>query len=205
MIRYAFINNQVLRLFRDMQSIVFPIDPQEVISLIPNCRYLSYQKMAEINHCSVDDVIMMCESKSGCTNYDSVNNRFLILCNESNEWNNNAGRKRWTALHEIGHVICGHHSISKYRQLADDGFLPQFIEPEIEAEADFFAATMAAPFPLFGILGISDAKDVKEIFGLSTEASANRFEQYVKWKNDHRKTSWENDIVKTFLSKSVLV
>ena len=100
-----------------MPQITFPLNIQEVIKLIPNCRYMSYQKFAKINNCSINDVIQMCESKSGCTHYDISQDRYLILCNQSTQDNNNSGRQLWTCTHEIGHILCKHHSTSAYLKL----------------------------------------------------------------------------------------
>ena len=40
-----------------LPTIKFPLDVKEVIRYIPNCRYMSYQQFAKINHCSIDDII----------------------------------------------------------------------------------------------------------------------------------------------------
>lgn len=201
MIRYTYINNQVLNIYSTLPTINLPLNVKEVINHIPNCKYMSYQQFAKINHCSVNDVVKLCESKSGCTHYDVTNNRYLILCNQSTEHNNNVGRQRWTCGHEIGHVICKHHIISVNKSLSENSF-SQTLNPEFELEADYFAATLLAPFPLFNILNIKSILDVQNIFGLSYEASLYRFKQYVKWQNNHRKTAWENDIIKLFRQRN---
>lgn len=202
MIRYTYINNLVLGIYNALPTIKFPMDIKEVIKCIPNCRYMSYQKFAEISHCSLEDVIRICESKSGCTHYDILNDRYLILCNQSTQHNNNLGRQRWTCSHEIGHILCKHHSISTYEKLSENSLSPLSDNKEFEAEADYFAATLLAPFPLFDILNIQSDFDVQNVFGLSKEASAYRFDRYLKWKRDHRKTAWENDMKHVFQRKS---
>ena len=202
MIRYTYINNLVLSIYNTLPVIQFPIDVKEVIKYIPNCRYMSYQQFAEVNHCSISDVIQICESKSGCTHYDILQDRYLILCNQSTQDNNNSGRQRWTCSHEIGHILCKHHSISAYEKLSENSLLPHTNNQYFEAEADYFAATLLAPFPLFGFFNIQSAIDIQNIFGLSCEASLYRFKQYVKWKNNHRKTAWENDMKHIFQYKS---
>lgn len=202
MIRYTYINNLVLSIYNTLPVIQFPIDVKEVIKYIPNCRYMSYQQFAEVNHCSINDVIQICESKSGCTHYDILQDRYLILCNQSTQDNNNSGRQRWTCSHEIGHILCKHHSISAYEKLSENSLLPHTNNQYFEAEADYFAATLLAPFPLFSFFNIQSAIDIQNIFGLSCEASLYRFKQYVKWKNNHRKTAWENDIKHIFQYKS---
>lgn len=201
MIRYIYINNLVLQIYYKLPCIKFPLNIREVIKLIPNCRYMSYQQFAKINNCTLDEVIQICESKSGCTHYDIAHDRYLILCNQSTQDNNNIGRQRWTISHEIGHIACKHHTLSAYSKLSENGFL-KTNNQGFEYEADYFAATLLAPFPLFKYLGIGSALDVQNVFGLSTEASLYRFKEYIKWRHGHRKTSWENDMVYVFKQKS---
>lgn len=196
MIRYTYINNLVLNIYKKLPTIQFPIDITEVIRYIPNCRYMSYQQFAEINHCSISDVIQICESKSGCTHYDILHNRYLILCNQSTQNNNNSGRQRWTCSHEVGHILCNHHSI----KLSENNFM-YVKNSEFENEADYFAATILSPFPLYKYLNIQSPLDIENVFGLSAEASLYRYKKYLKWKNCHRKTAWENDIVKLYKQK----
>lgn len=200
MIRYIYINNLVLKIYSMLPQITFPLDIQEVIKLIPNCRYMSYQKFAKINNCSINDVIQMCESKSGCTHYDISQDRYLILCNQSTQGNNNFGRQLWTCSHEIGHILCKHHSTSAYSKLSENSFMCTE-NSEFENEADYFAATILSPFPLYEYLSVQSPLDVQNVFGLSAEASLYRYKKYLKWKQYHRKTAWENDIVKLYKQK----
>lgn len=202
MIRYTYVNNQVLNIYSVLPTIKFPLNVKEVIRYIPNCRYMSYQQFAKINQCSIDDIVQICESKSGCTHYDIMNDRYLILCNQSTANNNNIGRQRWTCGHEIGHVICNHHTISAYEKLSENSLL-QTTNPEYESEADYFAATLLAPFPLFKILNIKSAIDIQNTFGLSAEASLYRYKQYLKWLNMRVKTSWENDMMRLYRQKNI--
>ena len=202
MIRYTYVNNQVLNIYSMMPTIKFPLDVKEVIRYIPNCRYMSYQQFAKINQCSIDDIVQICESKSGCTHYDIMNDRYLILCNQSTADNNNIGRQRWTCGHEIGHVVCNHHTISAYEKLSENSLL-QTTNPEYEPEADYFAATLLAPFPLFKLLNIKSAIDIQNTFGLSAEASLYRYKQYLKWLNTRVKTSWENDMIRLYRQKNI--
>lgn len=202
MIRYAYINNLVLRVYNTLEAIRYPLEPKEIIAYLPNCRYMSYQDFAKLNDCTLNSVIQICESYSGCTHYDIRQNRYLIMCNQSTANFNNEGRQRWTVAHEIGHVLCGHHKIHEYKKLAQNSLL-RVENPEYETEADYFAAALLAPFPLFKTLHIQSASDVQKVFGLSTEASANRYGKYLRWQKTRRKTAWENDIVNLFLEKSV--
>ena len=203
MIRYAFINNLVYQIYYTLPEIKFPIDPIQVINCFSNCKYMSYQKFAELNNCTVDDIIQFCESKDGCVYYDIAQDRYLILCNQSTCDNNNLGRQRWTCSHEIGHILCKHHNLSAFNNLSTSGLLPPINNKDFELEADYFAATLLAPFPLFCKLDIQSTFDIRKVFGLSNEASAHRYKQYFKWKSNHRKTAWENDMLHLYKSKFV--
>ena len=53
MIRKIYINNLVLKLYSQLPRIKYPLDLNEVLSLIPNCKLMSYQKFADINHSQI--------------------------------------------------------------------------------------------------------------------------------------------------------
>lgn len=205
MVRYIFINDLVLQVYCTIPQIKFPIDAKNIINYIPNCKYMSYQQFAKINNCSINDVIQICESKYGCTHFDASKNRYLILCNQSTSNNNNTGRQRWTCSHEIGHILCNHHNISAYNKLSINGLSLNVDNYQFESEADYFAATLLSPFPLFSLLNIKSAIDIQNVFGLSKEASIYRYNKYVKWKSNHRKTAWENDIINLYKRKALYV
>lgn len=202
MIRYRYIDNQVLKVFSAIPVIKFPINVKEIIHSMPNCKYISYQQLAKLGNCSIDDIIQICESKSGCTHYNVVKDKYLIVCNQSTENNNNEGRQRWTLSHELGHIICDHHRRSAQEKLSQNN-LSLFGNPEYESEADYFAATLLAPFPLFKLLNIKSAIDIQNTFGLSAEASLYRYKQYLKWLNTRVKTSWENDMIRLYRQKNI--
>lgn len=192
MIRRIYINNLVLKLYSQLAQIKFPLNLDEILRLIPNCKRMSYQKFAQINQCTVGDVISLCQSTSGCTHYDVETNRYLILVNLAET--SNYGRRRWTIAHEIGHIQCGHHILSAADKIAENSFV-QINNQDYEIEADYFAATLLSPLPLFKVYDIDNARDVQKTFGLSAEASDIRLKEYNLWTNSHRKTAWENDIV----------
>ena len=199
MIRKIYINNLVLNLYSQLPRIKYPLDLNEVLSLIPNCKLMSYQKFADINRCSVNDVITLCQSKSGCTHYDVENNRYLILVNLAET--SNYGRRRWTIAHEIGHIVCGHHILSAVDKIAENSFA-QINNQDYEIEADYFVATLLSPLPLLKAFEIQSARDIQNTFGLSAEASDIRLKEYKIWLRNHRKTAWENDIVNMYRRKS---
>ena len=154
---------------------------------------MTYNKFAKLNDCTFEEVAAICESDSGCTHYDTVNNRYLVLFNSSSRNHNVVGRIRWTLAHELGHVILNHLPYLAEPRIAENNF-NNLTHPELESEADYFAATLLCPMPLFETLNVRTVLDIKEVFGLSTDASEVRMRDYIRWKRTHRKTAWENDL-----------
>ena len=193
LIRYAYICNQVLQLYKKLPSIKFPLDPRLFFEQMDNCKTMTYNKFAELNQCPLQEVFALCESKSGCTHYDVGKNRYLILFNSSRENHNVLGRIRWTLAHELGHVKLNHLPYLAEPRIAENNF-NNLSNPELEGEADYFAALLLCPMPLYDQLRFQSAQDVQRVFGLSWEASDVRWREYLKWKRSHRKTAWENDM-----------
>lgn len=204
MIRYPYIYNQVLLLYRQMKDIVFPIEPSTLISTLPNCRIMTYNQFADFNGFSLRDVMILCESKSGCTHYDIAHDRYLILWNDDQSENNVEGRRRWTKAHELGHVVLKHLPLLAEPQIAENGF-NNIAAPAFEQEANVFASTLLCPMPLFQTLHIDSPNDIRRVFGLSAEASMNRWNEYLKWMRYRRKTSWENDMRKVYAQKQLFI
>lgn len=201
MIRYAYINNTILQLYRKMDAITFPLDPKNLlIGSNFHVKFSSYDHYAKVTNSTYEEIIDVCGSPYGCTQADLSTNRYLILYNESPEYTV-PGRTRWTIAHEIGHIALKHHSYMKFSCLKSGDIITK---RDFELEADYFAASALAPMPLFPYLKISSAQDVCKNFGLSKEASNNRWNDYLRWRTNHKKTSFENDLVKIYCQKAVL-
>lgn len=69
---------------------------------------------------------------------------------------------------------------------------------ELETEADYFASTLLAPLPILKALNINSSIELQHIFGLSVEASINKYKSYLKWKNQHYKNYFDTDILNIF-------
>lgn len=191
MIRKAFINNQVLNLIREATSYSFPIEPCELVPVDKQIRFISYQQFSLDIGVSLSDLVSTCESSVGCTFYDRGNNRFLILYNiDASE--TVPGRIRWTKAHELGHVVLGH-----FDHMACDSS-QKLSDRDLESEADYFAATLLCPMPLCKTFGISSPAQIQSRFGLSKEASTNRWNDYLEWQHWHKKTAFESDIVRLY-------
>lgn len=193
--RQIFINNRVLELYQSLNRIRFPIRAEDFIEVLPSCKIMAYSKLAELSGKTIEDIINIANSKSGCTQYDRVNDRFLILYNDRET--NVLGRIRWTKAHEIGHVVLEHFAHLECNTLSEGG-LACLNNKEIEQEADAFASALLAPFPIAKDLGLTTPEEFEFVFGLSKDAARITAERYFRWRHSHRKTSWENDMVRVF-------
>lgn len=73
-------------------------------------------------------------------------------------------RRRWTAAHELGHVLSGHISGER-----------SFTTPEQEREANLFAAELLAPLTVLHFCGVSSAMEIERLCGISQQAAGYRF------------------------------
>lgn len=198
-IRYKYIDSQILKLFQSLPPnlLYFPLNVKNIIKLTPNCNLSSYSYFANHYHVDISDVISLCNSQTGCTHYDEINNKYLILYNNSSENYNVEGRQIWTLAHELGHIKLNHLLLLSEKMIAENR-LDDFGCPFFEKEADYFAATLLCPFQLFKYLDIESPQDIQNVFRLSTMASINRFDQYKKWETYHAKSAFDSDLVKIF-------
>ncbi len=204
-IRYNFINNKILSFYKKHNILKFPITINKLINVInqyPNCKVLSYSHFMKIHNCTLQEVILFCDSKSGCTHYDKINDRYLILYNDLPDNNNVEGRILWTLAHEIGHILSAHFLLIKENMIADNS-IASSVNVLLEQEADYFTATFLAPFQLFKTLNINSPIDIQKTFGLSVQASIYRWDKYLKWKQNHIKTAFDNDIIKVISNQNL--
>jgi len=198
LIRKAFVQNRVLQIYRKIESIQFPLNPNLILPLLPIAtKTMSYKELALVTSSSINDVSLLCGSYSGATHYDAINNRCLILYNSAQ----NAGRMRWTLFHEIGHICLGHLNLVEEKEIADGEYRPEY--KTLEQEADFFAWNIIAPLPIMRLFNVRSAQDVQSIFGLSLQAASLHYERYLHWMAGHIKTAWENDIVSIYKRKGL--
>ena len=77
-----------------------------------------------------------------------------------------APRRKWTAAHEVGHLLCGH--------ITDP---PALVTDEQEREADSFAAELLAPLTVLHFCGVSSAMEIEKLCGISRQAAELRFQE----------------------------
>lgn len=197
-VRYKFIESQIVDFFKLVEDIQpallsFPLDMISIIKLFNNYKVWSYQYYSKKLNIPIKQVVINCQSNSGCTFYNRKSNSHVILFNKTQV----QGRQHWTLAHELGHCFLNHFDKISDEQIAENNITSIF-DKGLEGEADYFAAMLLSPFPLYKTLNIKSEADVQEIFGLSTQASENRYNDYLQWKDRHYKTSFDTEILKIF-------
>lgn len=163
------IDDAVSEIHRIMPVRVYPAHTDVLIRKMGNCRKISYQKLAELNGCSVKDIVRNLNSADGCTHFSRKTGRYLVAVNEDGR---SAGRILWTTAHELGHIVAGHF-------LEIDG---ETLQPcrDMEEEADYFAASFLAPLEEIWKIRARRPSDIRKRFGLSQEASEYRWSEYLR-------------------------
>lgn len=87
--------------------------------------------------------------------------RFLCVLNNSLC---HQPRRKWTAAHELGHILSGH--INSGRPVLTN---------DQEREADNFAAQLLAPLTILHFCGVSSALEIERLCGISRQAAEYRF------------------------------
>jgi Zn-dependent peptidase ImmA (M78 family) len=144
----------------------YPASAMLLVKYMGNCRVRTYRDLADMKKVSVEEVIRSMGSADGRTTYQRSRNRYLIAING----NRMPERVRWTAAHEIGHIVAGHFLEVK------DARLP--VRRYMEDEADYFAANFLAPLHAIASLHVTSPEDLARKFGLSKTAARWRWQEY---------------------------
>lgn len=145
----------------------FPIYPLQLANKVDNLRIFTYKDWMRKFGMTYNEVIEFANSKDGCTTYDPVTDRFIILYSDNI---NKSGRIRFTIMHEFAHVILGHYKKDPNAILARKS-LTSIEDPGKEREADMFSAEMLAPSFLVRYLPDEDIKYLQRLFDV-TDAMA---------------------------------
>ena len=170
---------KIARKFMISQSIdKLPVNPFE-IACENNWKIEKTSVVAKDINVSVYHLLNhMIKTKDGVAIFCPATDEYSILYNDKIK---SRGRIRWTMTHEIGHIILKHHNYK--RTIISRGDLDKNGYDVLEKEADFFASLILAPPIVLHNLNVKSPKKIQNICHLSKEASVNRFNYYMRWKN----------------------
>ena len=133
----------------------FPVDPFQLLKLY-NVKVYTYSELKKINF----DLYSMCISYSD----DAIRYEGIVCYNEQMASN----RIRFSLAHELGHIILGHVTDEK----------------EKEIEANYFASNLLSPRMAIHYAHCKNVNDVVKIFKLSEQAASNAFDDYRRWRRN---------------------
>ena len=177
--RDVYLDHIVLGLYKSLNFIEFPIEPEIFSRHYTHIRFLSYSRLSKQSGEPVEKIIETFNSRAGCSNYDPNAERFLCMYNDD-PTEMTPGRIRWTKAHELAHALCGHLQLLHYRE--EGHTISEELYKKLENECNVFAGKLLAPYCAFKLLAVKSPLDVEKTFGLSSEASLIHFKQYLKWK-----------------------
>ena len=156
-INFDFIVSKAYEILILQNKLIFPIDVFNLKSNY-NIKILSFTKMAELNNCSINDII---ELSDGADAFKFERNNIILIV--YNDKINNINRIRWSIAHEYGHIILNHTTQSDQNEI----------------EANFFAANLLLPGCILKELKSKrdyiDLDYLKNKFSISHEAASKFF------------------------------
>ena len=157
--QYEFIKEEVVNLFEHQNVNCIPINGFELayklgIRIIPYSA-LSVKQKEACMMASPDGIFLETKSEE----------RIYLNDEKASE---NFARINMTILHEIAHDVLGHSGKKEYAERE-------------ESEANFFAKYASAPPPLVHRLLLPSPHSIQKAFCISTSASQNAYNYYLKW------------------------
>lgn len=179
-VRKKYIKNVVNNLFLNLNINKYPINMIAIINSFNNMQVVSYKNFKNKYNLTTEEVLSYLLSEDGCALYSPQKDKYVIYYNDLEGYPKVPGRIKWTLAHELGHVLLNHHSNERTKLFRQNGLLDNEYD-WMEAEANRFASLLLANPIILDSLNIQSSTDIKNICGLSTEASKYRYKDYLKW------------------------
>lgn len=112
------------------------------------------------------DIVETCKSGDGFTIYNGRN-----FCIAYNDLVSVKSRIRFTLMHEIGHIVCGHFTDFRASSLSPSQYAV------LEEEANYFASCVLAPSSVVKRCGLDTQCSLRCACAISKEAAARRLSQ----------------------------
>ena len=182
------LTKQYLDLYRRGEEILlragvsgFPIDPTWLAHQ-NGVLVVGYERFSAVSGVPLAE---LCEiSEDGFCTYR--NGEYIIVYNRAIL---SVGRKRWTILHELSHILLGHISPGNETVYGRTKAVRRWMEKE----ADILTKCLIAPLPIALACGVKDENELRRLFGLSQEASEYLYQDYCHLCTDRRILALEGE------------
>lgn len=171
--RYDYCSRRACDFLEQYNIKSFPIDVEKII--FDNGWGLTrYSELMNIFSCNLEKVIQCLGSKDGYTQLDDDN--YSIAYNDDEQLGN---RKRFTLMHEIGHIYLNHlidfEATRLYR-----GSLTKEENRVLENEANAFARNVLVPTAMLEHLKDKNTHNIALQFGITERAAVTRLNLYLE-------------------------
>lgn len=165
--RYDYCAQKACEFLEEFNIISYPIDVEKIIyqqkwGLTP------YSLLMKEFNCDREKVIRCLRSKDGYTQFDGIN--YSIAYNDDPMLGD---RKRFTLMHEIGHIYLNHLKDFDITLLYR-GSLSNAENKVLENEANAFARNVLAPVSMYLTLKNKSINNISSTFGISLSAAETR-------------------------------
>lgn len=152
---YDRIENEVVSLYKKLSITEVPIDPIKIAAqlrfIVKQFSILPYATQIELRN----------QEREGLSHYAPDFGTFIVYYDDSISY----ARRRFTLMHEIGHILLGHKEESELAKKM----------------ADYYAAYALAPSPLIGKYQCEDYMDIANKFDVSQECADICFQRFINW------------------------
>lgn len=187
-IRYNLIHQIVNDIYINADITQFPVDILSIIDSFRNIKIISYSTYAKDLNLTKEEFLECFTSDDGFSVFSKAKNKYIIFFNDFID--NSKQRMRWTATHELGHILCKHHLLSSDNLTNDEIYAFK------EREANHFASMLLAHSTILNELNLVSSKDIEFYCDLSCSAAKFRFDNYKK--NSIYTTSSDRYILRNF-------
>ncbi len=166
--RYKWVMTNVNKFLLEENIKSFPVDPFLIIKK-NKWGLMTYTELAREQGVLIEDIIAAVQSKDGYTIFDGTN--YTIAYNDTQI----TGRIRFTLMHEIGHIYMKHLTDFDETILARSSLTEQKYQV-LENEVNSFARNVLSPVMIVKELGIKNANELINYFGITKRAAKVRLE-----------------------------
>lgn len=165
--RYDYCNKKACEFLEEYDIKSFPIDVEKII-YDSGWGLTKYSELMSVFSCDLETVIRCLRSKDGYTQLD--NGTYSISYNDSEQLGN---RKRFTLMHEVGHIYLNHLVDFEETCLYRESLTKQEYKV-LENEANAFARNVLVPTGILTQLKNKEPYNISQKFGITVKAAETR-------------------------------